>query len=149
MAFSLTTLSDALQKPKDSVITVTGKVLEISDFHEYKNSDNETRRYKVIRIADCSANVQIRTYNQKMIDSLEAGKSFLFTNLYRKQGEHCMWAVKTSGLCEWAPLGIPENIIKSTTDTTVTSRASLAEAMISNSLSHVAGKILQVGCTCK
>ena len=77
------------------------------------------------------------------MDNLEAGKCYLFTNLYRKQGEHALWAVKTSGLGEWAPLDIPDSILNSTTDTT--KRTSLAEAIISPSVSHVAGKILQVG----
>ena len=125
-----------------NLLSLSAEVLEIRDFHQYRNSDNESRRYKVIRIADSTANIQIRLYNQKMMDNLEAGKCYLFTNLYRKQ-EHALWAFKTSGLGEWAPLDIPDSILNSTTDTT--KRTSLAEAIISPSVSHVAGKILQVG----
>ena len=143
MAFTLLSLSEKLEQARDTTVTVTAKVLEISDFHQYRNSDNESRRYKVIRIADSTANIQIRLYNQKMMDNLEAGKCYRFTNLYRKQGEHALWAVKTSGLGEGAPLDIPDSILNSTTDTT--KKTSLAEAIISPSVSHVAGKILQVG----
>ena len=84
MAIKIASLADAIKLELDTTVTVAVKILEISDYHEYVNSSKDSRRYKIIRVADESANLEIRVYSQKLIMMVEAGKCYLLTNLLKK-----------------------------------------------------------------
>lgn len=140
MAFNLITLSDALKKPLDSTINCAIKVLEIGDFVEYKNKEGDTRRYRVVKVADATECVLIRAYNTKLLTNLEAGKCYMFQNLLRKAGEHHLWCVSLTKSCDWASFEIPDTLtLNRQADITT-----LAEAIISPGTSNIKAKIVQV-----
>ena len=139
MAIKIASLADAIKLELDTTVTVAVKILEISDYHEYVNSSKDSRRYKIIRVADKSANLEIRVYSQKLIMMVEAGKCYLLTNLLKNNGNQSLWAVKSSGGCEWTEI---KNV--RTEATTRNERTVLAEAVISPGVSNIGGKILQV-----
>ena len=65
MALSITTLADAFRVNLDRAVTVAVKVIEIGDMIEYKTTDKETMRYRIVRVADETANLQMRIYSKK------------------------------------------------------------------------------------
>lgn len=143
MAINLISLAEALKQPLDTTVSITAKLLDIGDMQQNTTKDNKIRRYRVLRIADTSENLHIRSYNMKEFLLFEAGKFYLFQNLVRKAGEHCFWAVSSTKGCEWAPFEIPDKILSSTIKTSVQT-TTLEEALISKATSDVTAKILQV-----
>ena len=82
----------------------------------------------------------------KLLINIEAGKSYMLSGLIRKIGEHCLWAVSTTTVCEWAPFEVPDTLLhmESKHGSRGQETTSLAKALISTSTSTIKAKIVQV-----